>query len=470
MNQHPVNALSLQKAILFFKQPAWTRLTEALYKKYIEYGRIGGQVVLQQCTSEEQREIARFLGRPLPSATDLSVRLTDFQQALTKSSFACDLPILLLALFPERSHVTKQQQKEQQVLFQQQFSEDLSLLIESLPLGSIGRSWLVNGNHGRDALFRQHKNESREMQKQLLQVLQLIVSALDWLPPSPSFQSLSHFAFDISGDPHFFDANTANGRLFLSALADLHDLEVSEKVVRRSEKEMLNLETYPAEQDHWRHLLYYEAGLLVDTVSSTVAVFHLKYAQEQSGQTDALITHAGERVLVLPLRQLLGWKKILPSSKRIYVFENPQVFEVIIDELLKLYNMLGNSKQEILPTLVCTSGWPSVASIRFLNLLTQSSPDVQLYYSGDFDMQGLRIARYFLARYPQQCLLWRFDPFSYLTALHHREVILEANEVTSLLNLPEVFSALVKEMQQERKKAYQEGITPLLLEDIRSAL
>jgi uncharacterized protein (TIGR02679 family) len=296
------------------------------------------------------------------------------------------------------------------------------------------------------------------------------VSALDRLPPSPSFQSLSHFAFDISGDPHFFDANTANGRLFLSALADLHDLEVSENVVRRSEKEMLNLETYPAEQDHWRHLLYYEAGLLVDTVSSTVAVFHLKYAQEQSGQTDALITHAGERVLVLPLRQLLGWKKILPSSKRIYVFENPQVFEVIIDELLKLYNTLGNSKQEILPTLVCTSGWPSVASIRFLNLLTQSSPDVQFYYSGDFDMQGLRIARYFLARYPQQCLLWRFDPFSYLTALHHRGAILAGNEVANLLKLPEVFSALVNEMRKERKKTYQEGITPLLLEDIRSAL
>lgn len=470
MNQHSVNASSLPNAILFFKQPVWTHLTEALYKKYIEDGQVRGQIVLPQCTSEEQREISRFLGKPLPQAGDLTVRLTDFQQALVNSSFACDLPTLLRALFPERSHVTRRQQKEQRVLFQQQFYEELSLLIESLSVSSLGRSWLVNGNHGKEALFRQHKNESRAAQEQLLQSLQLVVHALDQLPPSPSFQSLSHFALDISGDPHFFDANTASGRLFLSALADLHDLEVSENAVRRSQKEMLAMETYLVEQDHWRHLLYYEAGLLVDTVSSTVAVFHLKYAQEHSGQTDALIAHAGERVLVLPLKQLLGWKKILPSSAQVYVFENPQVFEVIIDELLKLYNTPRVSKPETLPTLICTSGWPSVASIRFLNLLTHSFSDVQLYYSGDFDIQGLRIARYLLARYPQQCILWRFDPSSYLTALHHRGVLFETNEVTSILSLPEAFSALVQQMQQKRKKAYQEGITSLLLEDIQSIL
>ena len=38
------------------------RLLEALYQKYIAQGRIGGQVVLQHCTPEEQREIARLLG------------------------------------------------------------------------------------------------------------------------------------------------------------------------------------------------------------------------------------------------------------------------------------------------------------------------------------------------------------------------------------------------------------------------
>jgi uncharacterized protein (TIGR02679 family) len=437
----------------------------ALYTKYIEQSQIRGRIVLSQCTEEEQRDIARFLGKPFSPSTDLAVRLADFQQALTKS-FACELPDLLQALFPEHTHITRTQRKEQRFLAQQAFERKLSLLIESLPPDSPGLAWLLHGKHGRAALFSQHKNEPLDEQEQMLRMLQTVAEALNQLPVPPSFQYVSHFALRVSGDPHFLDINTASGRLFLSALMDLRALATSEMPTDMNAEDQQAGEMRGGTLDHWRHLLYYESGLLLDTISSTVAVFQLGSAQEKNGHNDALIAHAKERILVLPLRQLLAWKKLWPSSAHVYVLENPQVFEVIVDRILQQYSMAVLTKQENLPTLVCTSGWPSVAAIRLLSLLMESSPNVQFHYSGDFDLQGLRIARYLLARYPEHCHLWHFDPASYLTALHQRGAILETNEISGLQNLPEMFSPLVKVMQRERKKAYHEGITDLLLDDI----
>ncbi|GAC1505922.1 MAG: hypothetical protein NVS2B12_19970 [Ktedonobacteraceae bacterium] len=379
------------------------------------------------------------------------------------------MPELLWALFPEHAHVTRPQQKELRAQSQQAFDSKLAALIEDLPPDSLGRSWLTRGKHGRDVLFRQHKNEPPDMQEQTLHTLQMVIEALNQLPTAPSFQYLSHFALRISGDPHFFDVNTAGGRLFLYALTDLHELGKYGSNVDAEQESQQESEMQGIEQDHWRHLLYYEAGLLLDTISSTVAVFHLKEAWEKDGQRDMLLAHASERILVLPLRQLLAWEKLWSVSGHVYVVENPQVFEVIVDRLLQRHTMQAAMKQEkvaILPTLICTAGWPSVAAIRMLSLLIEYSPDVQLHYSGDFDLQGLRIARYLLARYPQHCRLWHFDPASYMLALHDRGAVLGADEIAGLQRLPEVFSPLANVMQRERKKAYHEGITENLLEDM----
>src|SRR5436189_6118708 len=87
-----------QQAVKFFRHPDRIRLLEALYQKHIALGRIGGQVTLRDCRSEERHEIASFLNKTLPPRSDITVRLSDFQQALTASNFACELPDLLVTL------------------------------------------------------------------------------------------------------------------------------------------------------------------------------------------------------------------------------------------------------------------------------------------------------------------------------------------------------------------------------------
>ena len=63
----------------------------------------------------------------------------------------------------------------------------------------------------------------------------------------------------------------------------------------------------------------------------------------------------------------------------VYVMENPAVFSAILDAN-------DNSR---LPPLVCTSGPLSVAALLLLDELVAAGGI--LYYSGDFDPEGLQI-------------------------------------------------------------------------------
>ncbi len=462
----------LQRAVRFFQHPARARLLHELYSRYITLGRVGGQVVLKDSTAEERMEIASFLGKRLPAAEEVTVRLADFQRALQTSSFACDLPDLLRASFPDHPHLTNPQQRERRARRQQEFRADLQALVDELPTTSHGRCWLHTGAHGMHALFSRYKNATPEEQKQVLEFTAVVTYALDELPSPPTFERLARFAQRISGDPHYFDLNTPGGRLFFHALTDLARMKHSE-AHRISANEDFSTEhlaavDQAAESENLvepgaaadRVLLYYDAGLLLDTISTTVTACQLMYAEDQRGERDPLLVAAGTRILVLPLRQMLAWTKLVPTSERVYVFENPQVFETVVDELQQ-------QNPNKLPTMVCTAGWPSAAAMRLLDLLQQSSSAIHLYYSGDFDLPGLRIAAHLLERYPGRCHLWRFDPATYLAALHTRSIPLSAADRSDLQALPPAFTPLAAVMQEQGKKAYQEGIMTYLLEDLR---
>ena len=481
----------VQRAVAFFTQANLSRLLEKLREKYIELGRVGGQITLEDTTPGERREIASFLGKAPYRETEIKVRLVDVDRALRQSGFACELPDLLNAFFPDKPLVTRPQQRAMRAIHEADFRAALASIAIELPEDSRGRHWLLRGQHGQDWLFSHYRNEPAEEQERQLNMVRYVVSALDQLPSSRSPERLALFAQRISGDPHTFDPDRAEGRLFRHALVDLVSLSDGASP----------LERVPLTD------LFANAGLLVDTISSNVAVFNLAGAIYHNSILDPLPQAAGERVLLLPLRQLLEWQSAQPATADIYVFENPQVFEEVIAGLTR------SNSGKTLPTLVCTSGWPSTAAIMLLDQLlapqvSQQAPQQgfdlpglerapqqddpkgilvpqtgfpyytspaqvhvqsaanQLYYSGDFDLAGLKIATYLVERYPGRCHLWRFDSESYVKALHDKGVPANSADLAALNNLPEIFAPLVAVMQERGKWAYQEGITRLLLEDV----
>jgi uncharacterized protein (TIGR02679 family) len=434
------NHPNAQRAATFFTQHGLSRLLAKLRDKYIEVG-VGGQIRLEDSTASERREIASFLGKPAYRDAAIKVRLVDVDTALRQSGFACTLPDLLSACFPDQPLVTRQEQRAAHAVQQANFRQSLSAIAAQHADGSRAHSWLAHGAHGLEWLFSRYKNADAPEQERQLALVHYIADALDQLPTPDAPERLALFAQRTSGDPHALDPNRAAGRLFLLAL---HDLAGAESPALSHDR-ALELDLYNA------------AGLLVDTISSSVAIFNLAGAYYSDGTADVLVQVAGRRVLLLPLRQVLEWRHAQPATARIYVFENPQVFEEVIAGLPIAHH---------LPTLVCTSGWPSVAALRLLDLLVAEAPGNRLYYNGDIDLKGLQIAAHLMARYPRNCHLWRIDPHAYVLALQADGVPAPASDLAMLNTLPTSFAPLVAAMQEKKKWAYQEGIAHVLLDDI----
>ena len=428
------------KAVMLFQRPGFTRLVEKLYEKYIEESQVRGQITLQDCSSEERREIASFLGKRLYAESIIKVRLVDVEKALLHS-FNCTLPDLLRASFPDRPLVTRVERQAAQVQRQSDFRAALASLIMQFPHDTQGRRWLEGGLHGEQWLYARYKNAPLEEQQRQLKLVAYIAGLLDQLPHPDAPERLALFAQRTSGDPHMLDAGRAAGRIFLLALSDLASKDPADR-----EQELL---------------LYRDAGLLVDTISTNVAAYNLAGALNLDGTPDPLLQAAGARVMLLPLRQLQEWKSVMASSTTIYVVENPQVFEEIIASV---------QAESEPPTLICTSGWPSVAALTLLDLLLKSSPTYTLRYSGDFDARGLQIAAYMLARYPGRCHPWCFDCDTYRSVLRQGGIPAPAAELALLDTLPEIFALLVTLMQETGMWAYQEGIAQFLIDDIKQQI
>jgi uncharacterized protein (TIGR02679 family) len=438
---------NIQRAVTFFAQAGLSRLLTRLREKYIDVGQVGGQIILQDSMQSERREIASFLGKPPYRDTNIKVRLIDIDNALQHSGFACTLPDLLRAFFPDQPLVTRPEQRTMHATHQANFRTALLSIASTLPEGGRGRLWLEQGQHGQEWLFSRYKNTTKEEQGQQLALVRYIARVLDQLPGPDTPERLAIFAQRTSGNPHILDADRATGRLLLLALSDL---------AKDQEQDSVTSGTFL--QDRAQELrLYNQAGLLIDTISSNVAVFNLAGAYSLDGIPDPLLTAAGQRVLLLPLRQIQAWQSVLPAKADIYLFENPQVFEEVIAHIQP------NTPS---PTLICTSGWPSVAALTLLDLLIAQSPDNHFHYSGDFDVKGLQIAAYLMARYPGRCIPWHFDTAAYLQALQSGGVSARAHELAMLQGLPDVFASLVAVIQERGMWGYQEGIVCLLVEDV----
>ncbi|GAC1399849.1 MAG: TIGR02679 domain-containing protein [Ktedonobacteraceae bacterium] len=442
--------LNVQKAVAFFVHAGLIRLLEKLREKYIEVGDVGGQVIIEHSTPHERRELASFLGKAPFTSSSVRVRLGDVDAALRQSGFACTLPDVLHAFLPDQPLVTRKERQANHATHQSTFRAALQGSVLQVAEETYAYFWLTQGQHGVEWLYSRYKNVPKHEQEQQLHMVQLVAHALNQLPAPDKPERLALFAQRISGNPHALDADTSAGRLFLLALNDLASKRENEVQVGTE----YEASTPRPSQDRMQELrLYAGVGLRVDTISSNVAVFHLMEAVDRKGQIDALLHTAGDRVLLLPLRQILEWQSVVPAKHSIYICENPQVFEEVVERY---------QPRDTSPTFICTSGWPSVAALMLLDLLLAHSQENILYYSGDFDLKGLQIATYLMGRYPERCRLWHFDSDAYEVALQYGGVIASSNELAMLNTLPTTFVTLARKMQEKGLWGYQEGITQLL--------
>lgn len=409
----------------FRKRPVYRKLFAKVRSKYESLGHFGGTVTLTGLSVQEKQELGGFLQKDYTENKTVSVSAASLEKALKSSRFArLDWEEILEAYYGE-SLVGK---KEQKLLETKRCEDFWGSILESCSNDSASeflREVLVQKKEGYFFLMQQYKEDKEELKK-LLKNFTEAVTALAVLRETGKKELLPVFAATSTGNPHYFDEDTSAQKLLFLYLKRYLSAEKQEGLSRAE----------------YKMKLYFEAGILKDELSNDVLVYGIR-AWKKDGQL-----HEGiegffrcREVMKLTLKTLGSLGVISGMEKRVYVVENPAVFSALVDKY-------PNS------TLVCGNGQPKLSVHLLLDRLAEHHI---LYYSGDFDSEGLLIARDIKIRYGEKAVLWNYRAELY--EKYVSEIVLDESRLKKLEKIEtEELQEIKKLMLLRKRAAYQEAM------------
>ena len=413
-----------------FLQEGYRRMFDQVRRKWESIGRVGGQIRLEQVTDEERRRISGLLWDSCQTGGVAVIRLVDLDKVLRESRWEVGLEELL-PLLTGKPLVSKKQRREQKTSAWDSFCEQLStgcLRSQSKTWWKRVRTGEALGAKAVRMLFDQNPDRAQSAAK-------LCLHALDELPCwREAVERLPVFANRLSGNPHALDADTTSGRWLYQALCDLFGVPVESA-------------------SEWKREVLQEAGILTDELASHVMVLGVGTLRNDPWEHFFEQAAVMRMPLLLPLaffKQKVAWRHV----ERLYVVENPAVFQSLID-------LFPNERE--LPPLVCTSGQPSVAALWLLDAF--AAMGTQICYSGDFDWKGLEIACGLQKRYREAFSAWRMGTDDYRSC--DSVVVFEEEHLNHLLEIEIAWDeCLVQTVKQRNCKVFQESLLEKLLADL----
>ena len=456
---------------VYLRQPGFARLWPLVREKYVQLGRVGGSVLVRGLSDVEREALAGLLARNFHGQSHVTVRLEHLDAALQATKYEVSLEDWLLHLYPDELLTRREQRFADEESWREfclrarqnadlpRLSDWLDALENRTGIGT--RTFLeCYAEFRAEAGLEGRRSVSWET----------AARALRGLPGEG--QRLPIFAARTTGDAHGLDRDCLAGRMFYWGIqvlasasygreyaeADVSQATENDTMANGLGSGSLNgsidgsingsTESHTTDSVETSETVrekYRQVGLRFDEVSSVVWV---------AGWSGVTV-----EPVALPLRTIT---RLLPlsenaCSRRIYVMENPSVFEALLDA----------SEQAGYPLphpLMCTSGQPSLAALRLLDAAT--SVGMEIHYSGDFDVKGLQIAMGLKERYRHQLQLWRMDCDSYLSGLHPHGPRFTEWEVSQLEKMQLPWDAdLAKLMVERGIKVFQEHLVAGLLED-----
>ncbi len=405
----------LDEAVQFFRgERSFHRLFCEMKKKYESLGRIGGTISVSSLSAEEKEAIASFFGKEMSR-----VSLAAFEQQLANTRFAGISLVELLSCYFGEPLVTK---KEQQQEIEREKEAYFTRLMNTY---RAQRDWLMAVEKQRFVQLAYQQNHHA-----LEAALSAVCRALEQLPST--YVRLPVFAQKVANDPHMFDLHTLAGKLLLSALefyADTeYDLSAVEDVnellqsYRLLREDVLNFVTC--------------AGVMAETEKGRHPVFAAACATNTA--------------LNVPLREVMPLVRAYPSvGNNVFVVENAGVFSTLLDANVPL---------------ISTNGQLNLATRWLFDLLVKEG--VTLYYSGDFDPEGLKMAQRLVERYGSSVRLWHYDCSDYLAT--KPTVPLSDERLAKLQSVTLHDLQPVKQEILRRKKAgYQEALVEQLRREVK---
>lgn len=400
-------------------------------KKYESYGRATGTIRLDGLRQEEREALEGLFAVNMLGRSDFKFRLAELDRILQETKFRLTVTESLRLLYGN-DWMTRQERLASERRSWDRFCRWAMDQTDNPLL----RDWieqLSSGHGGGYRVFLECYKGYREKGDSPEWVAAM--SALEQLPAHN--ERLPVFAARTTGDPHGLDRTTLAGRIFYWGMLALQGAAGQE-----SDAEDVTLEN--ASQSETIRGQYGRAGIVLDDISSIVWV---------AGWDD----FAKDPVAVPLMTVECFAAKGLPTAAEVFVVENPSIFGTILDRESKDGTALPFP-------IVCTSGQPSLAALRLLDLMTNERS--RIYYSGDFDVKGLTMAISLSQRYGRRFVPWRLDREIYQAAVQRNFPDFSETELQALARLQVPWDdRLTEAMLQTGKKVYQEQILDVLLKD-----
>lgn len=418
-------------AAYFRENPAFARIMGALRRKYESYGEPAGTIVIKDASAAECEAARGIFGTPF--SAPLKFKAAQFEDALQTTKFqGVSLKDVLESYFGAEIKTRRERDAEAETRYRR-------MLRETRADGETSRRWL-------DALERTNDGASQTLKRVLSEnaaaarlALQRACQSLDWLERHDGVPvRLAVLGSEAVSDPHALDRGTLCGNLFLHLLR-----------FRRGDASPVCAEAGSAEQSD---ALYYENGILRDSVSSAVTQVGLILEEPNTGAEHPAFAAFRTRheVCTLTLANLCKLVAARSPSGKAYVMENEMAFAQLCDDAARFHS-----------PLICASGQPTTAVLRLLDMLSASG--TELFYSGDFDGNGISIAARLKRRYSGHLRLWRMTPDDYRQC--KTDVKLTENSMRLLkgcIGLEELANVVAV----DGRAGYQEGLLPLLRADL----
>lgn len=399
--------------------PALSAVLDRAAERYVRLSRVGGTV---EVTPLERRSVER-----LGCRVDVRGRmnLADLDRAFRASRLRASLPAVLEDYLGEPLVTLSESREREDMAWREMMGR-----MWQLDPPDWARRWV-------EAEESSLRAEWRRQDDSLPSGLEGALRAAAALEAAGEGTELPRLAYRVSGDAHRLDPDRPAGRLFERLLLHRHG-DAGFALPLSAED---------------REALFAMAGLAIDELSSTVHVVGLDGADEL-----VAAARAGRHVLALPLRTLYAIQADVRAHRDVvFAVENRSV-------LSALHRKLADVPLERYPTLVCTSGHVSLATLRLLDHLTGQGAVVR--YSGDFDARGLMIADALASRLGGAFEPWRMNPDAFDQALRARRTDRRIDPGPFAQRATERFPELVR-LIKANGAAFQEGLAQVLSGDLR---
>ncbi|MDD4047804.1 MAG: TIGR02679 family protein [Clostridia bacterium] len=399
---------------------------------------MGGTVLLSNLSDIEKEALSCFLKKDISKQKSITVKIDKIKKCLEQTKF-CKLRLedVVGGYFGEEVHFKVGTIESHRFEREKYFRE----LVDKYK-NTRGGQWLKKILLNNDDAYRIIIQSYDIQRKKLYEDLDTVCRALNGLSEGGEEKVyLPDYAFFLTQNPHALDEETICGKLFLSALLNKY-----------WNKKPVNLEK--------KIEIYYRAGILINDVSNYVLCSGLQaFTEERLHKGWEGFYQTGEPLLVT-LSNLGHLKKMVSTLDKVFVFENSEVFAAI-------HARTANYEQKPKCSLVCTCGQLKITTLALLDMLVKEGTII--YYSGNFDPEGLLMADHLSTRYGKNLCLWRYTNEDYNRAISCK-ILSEGclKKFNRLRN--KSLRQLAEQIKKRKLIGYQELLLDQLSDDISEKL